>query len=178
MSIVNALIGVVLLLFGRRLFWFFVAAAGFAAGMYVAHEHLRLQSDALVLAIALLAGVAGALLSLILQKFAIALAGFAVGALLGAGLVRALASEEYALIGFAVGGVIGAVLLVLAFEWALIILSSLFGASLLADPALFDEISPWVFIGALATGIIVQTLQRQRSPKTRRDAGERKRREK
>ncbi len=36
-AIVSLLLGIVLLLLGRRLFWFFVGAAGFLVGMDIAN---------------------------------------------------------------------------------------------------------------------------------------------
>ena len=168
MPILNAVIGLVLLVFGRRLFWFFVAAAGFACGLYVAHEYLKLSSDALVLAIAALAGLAGALLAMLVQKLAVGVAGFAAGALAGVTLVRAFGSEHYALIGLSIGGLVGALVLIAAFEWALIILSSLLGASMLASREVAGESAPLVFIVALVVGIIIQSFQRERAGSKRR----------
>jgi hypothetical protein len=124
MNLIYALGGLVLLLFGRRLFWFFVASAGFAAGMFWARDQLHLDSEILVFAIAIFAGVIGALLSVFLQKLAIALAGFASGGYLAAMLLtKVLNSQPFAWIGFIVGGILGAVLLLTIFDWALIILS-------------------------------------------------------
>ncbi len=41
MAILNVLIGVGLLFFGRRAFWLFVAAAGFLAGLSLANNLLQ-----------------------------------------------------------------------------------------------------------------------------------------
>jgi hypothetical protein len=133
MNILSAIFGLILLLFGRRLFWFFVAAAGFAAGMFIARDQLQLQSTWMVFAIALLAGLLGALLSVILQKFAIAIAGFSAGGYLCAFVLTRLNLEKFTWVGFLVGGIVGTILMLAVFEWALVILSSLIGAAFLAD---------------------------------------------
>src|SRR3989475_8542915 len=78
-AIVGALIGVVILLFGRKLFWLCVAAVGFAAGVELAPHLVQEPSPVLALTVALVLGFVGALLALFLQKIAIAIAGFFAG---------------------------------------------------------------------------------------------------
>src|SRR5437667_2799935 len=78
-AIVGALIGAVILLFGRKLFWLCVAAVGFAAGVEIAPHLVHEPSPLLALAIALILGLMGALLALFLQKVAIAVLGFLAG---------------------------------------------------------------------------------------------------
>src|SRR5882762_9007846 len=78
-AIVGALIGVVILLFGRKLFWLCVAAVGFAAGVELAPHLVHEPSPLLALTVALVLGFMGALLALFLQKIAIAVAGFLAG---------------------------------------------------------------------------------------------------
>jgi hypothetical protein len=158
MNIVFILAGLVLLLFGRRLFWFFVAAAGFAAGIFLARDQFQVHSEALLLAIALIAGVVGALLSVLLQKVAVALAGFAAGGYLGAILLEAFNASKFSWAGFLIGGICGALLLLVIFDWALIALSALLGASMLVEAAP-KEWSALLFFAAFAVGVIVQALQ-------------------
>jgi hypothetical protein len=169
MNILSILVGLVLLLFGRKLFWFFVAVAGFIAGMFLARDQFQVHSQALLLAIALLAGVVGAVLSILVQKLAIALAGFAAGGYLGAILLQALNAASYTWLGILIGGIIGAVLLLVLFDWALIGLSSLLGASLLTDALASNASAALVFLAAFAIGVIVQSLQLRRSPPRARE---------
>src|SRR5258705_11810661 len=85
--ILSVMIGVVVLLFGRKLFWLCVAAIGFAAGVTLA-LHLGTEPTPLLqLTFAILLGFIGALLALFLQKLAIGLAGFLAGGRLAVGLV-------------------------------------------------------------------------------------------
>src|SRR5437899_10030748 len=94
-AIVGALIGVVILLFGRKLFWLCVAAVGFAAGVEIAPHLVHEPSPLLALAIALILGLMGALLALFLQKVAIAVLGFLAGGKL-AGAIAAAFFVHYA----------------------------------------------------------------------------------
>src|SRR5438874_12258704 len=78
-AIVGALIGIVILFFGRTLFWLCVAAAGIAAGVDIAPHLVHEPSPLLALTVALVLGLVGALLALFLQKIAIAVLGCLAG---------------------------------------------------------------------------------------------------
>ena len=78
-TIVGVIIGVVILFFGRKLFWLCVAAVGFAVGVKIAPLLVNESASLLALLIALIFGVLGALLALFLQKVAIAVLGFLAG---------------------------------------------------------------------------------------------------
>src|SRR5438105_15184149 len=77
--IIGVVIGVAILLFGRKLFWLFVAALGFAMGLEIAAYFMHEPPVWMTLLVALVLGVLGALLAILLQKFAIAVAGFIAG---------------------------------------------------------------------------------------------------
>ena len=132
-AIVGVLIGVVILLFGRKLFWLCVAAVGFALGVEVAPHLVHEPSPVLALVIALVLGLVGALLALFLQKVAIAVLGFLAGGYLANGMAAAFFVHyaQYSTLVFVVGGIIGAILLLALFDWALIVVSSLIGAHLI-----------------------------------------------
>jgi len=78
MPIVTLIIGAALLFFGRRVFWLFVAGAGFLAGLALANR-LFPESEAVGVIIGIGIGLLAALLAIFLQRFAIWLAGFLVG---------------------------------------------------------------------------------------------------
>jgi len=139
------LVGLVLLLAGRRLFWVVLGAAGFLAGMTVAMVFLEGEAPALVLGLGLLAGLIAAGLAIFVQKLAVAVAGFLVG---GYGAVLLLGPHlgaspvpEWAI--FVVAGVLAAILARMLFEWALIAVSALFGALLIlaAATALYPDLT-------------------------------------
>src|SRR5436189_2794900 len=158
-AIVGALIGVVILLFGRKLFWLCVAAVGFAAGVELAPHMVHEPSPLLALTIALVLGLIGALLALFLQKIAIGVLGFLAGGYLAGAIAAAffVHHAQYATIIFLVGGIIGAILLLAVFDWALIVVSSLIGAHLIQSAIVLPPTgSTLVFIGLAILGILVQ----------------------
>jgi hypothetical protein len=160
MALPPILLGAILLLFGRRLFWLFVGAAGFVAGLTFARQFFASQPDWIILAIALVAGVIGAVLSIFLQQIAIAVAGFLIG---GYVLATFVAAAGYPAIGwpaYLVGGLIGAVLVVVLFDWALIVLSSLAGAMLIAEStAPGQTLAVVIFVAAFVIGVVMQRQQ-------------------
>src|SRR5437879_13729688 len=91
-AIVGVLIGVVILFFGRKLFWLCVAAVGFAVGVEIAPHIIQEPSSILGLIVALALGLLGALLALFLQIVAIDVIcflvdGFVAGDMIGDVLV-------------------------------------------------------------------------------------------
>ena len=167
--IFSVLIGVVILFFGRKLFWLCVAAIGFAAGVELAPRLVQEPSVLLSLTIALLLGIIGALLALFLQKIAIAVLGFLAGGKL-AGAIAAAFFVHYAqhsTIIFLIGGVIGAILLLVLFDWALIVVSALIGAHLIQSVITLPQSGlTIVFIGLAVIGILVQAASLRRSGAT------------
>src|SRR5258707_10098948 len=92
--IVGALIGAVVLFFGRKLFWLCVAAIGFAAGVELAPHFVSDPTPLLQLTIALVLGFVGALLAIVLQKVAIGILGFATGGKLAVALAASYTLEH------------------------------------------------------------------------------------
>jgi hypothetical protein len=133
--ITNFLIGLAVLLFGRKLFWLFVAVSGFVLGVVVTPLLLPGQPDWLILVVALGLGLVGAILAIVLQQVAAVIAGFIFG---GYGLLSLLAAIgqnvspwEWAV--YLLGGMVGAILVAYLFDPALIGLSALAGATLITD---------------------------------------------
>ncbi|HEY5768181.1 MAG TPA: DUF4203 domain-containing protein [Candidatus Udaeobacter sp.] len=165
-TIVGVLIGVVILFFGRKLFWLCVAAVGFAVGVEIAPLLVNEASSLLALLIALLFGVLGALLALFIQKVAIAVLGFLAGGKLATAIAAAFFVQyaQYSTIIFIIGGIIGAILLLALFGWALIVVSSFIGAYLIESAIVLPPTgSTLVFIGLAIVGIFVQAASFRRS---------------
>jgi hypothetical protein len=165
-TIVGVLIGVVILFFGRKLFWLCVAAVGFAVGVEIAPLLVNEPSSLLGLLVALVFGVLGALLALFLQKIAIAVLGFLAGGKLATAIAAAFFVQyaQYSTIIFVVGGIIGAILLLVLFGWALIVVSSFIGAYLIESAIVLPPTgSTLVFIGLAILGIFVQAASLRRS---------------
>jgi len=165
------LLGLLLLVLGRRLFWLFVGVAGFVVGVEAAPYILPHQTPVFTLAIALVLGLIGALLALFLQKVAIAIGGFVAGGYLAAVLCAPLLggtgiAYPGAWICFIVGGILGAVLMFIFFNWALIILSSMHGAHLilrgLHTPRHYFNL---LFLVLALVGIFIQAATYRRTPR-------------
>jgi hypothetical protein len=157
--IISVIVGAAILLFGRKLFWLFVAALGFAVGLEIAAYFMREPPQWLTLIVALGCGVVGALLAILLQKLAIALAGFIAGGRIAWALAAAFFVEHahYRGITFVIGGILGALLLLALFDWVLILLSSVEGAHLICTGIVLPEKGSLILFIALAViGVIVQ----------------------
>ncbi len=165
--VVGALIGIVVLFFGRKLFWLCVAAVGFLAGIELAPHLVNEPSPLLQLAVAIVLGLLGALLAFLLQKIAIAIVGFLAGGKLAGAIAAAffVHHAQYSTIVFVVGGILGAILLLALFDWALIVVSSLIGAHLIVYQGaitLPPSGSIIVFLGLAIIGILVQAASLRR----------------
>src|SRR5438477_1215248 len=111
--VIGAVVGVIILLFGRKLFWLCIAAVGFAAGVELAPHLVQQPSPILDLTFALVLGFVGALLALFLQKIAFGIAGFVAGGKLALAIVAAFIGNaaQFSCATFIIGGVLGAILL-------------------------------------------------------------------
>jgi hypothetical protein len=167
MNVLNILAGILLLLLGRRLFWLFVAVIGFLTGMNLAAQYLADQSQWVIIVVGLVAGLIGAALAVLFQRAAVAIAGFLAGSYLATYLLATLGIDMGGFSGLVsiIGGIIGAVLVFVLFDWALILLSSLVGASLVAPALTADPTGQMVlFVVLVIVGIVVQAGLMRRYP--------------
>ena len=165
-TIVGVLIGIVILFFGRKLFWLCVAAVGFAAGVQIAPLLVNEASSLLALVIALVFGLLGVLLAFFIQKIAIAILGFLAGGKLATAIAAAFFVQyaQYSTIIFIIGGIVGAILLLAVFGWALIVVSSFIGAYLIHSAIVLPPTgSTLVFLGLAILGLFVQAVSFRRS---------------
>ena len=163
--LLSVIIGLVVLFFGRKLFWLSVAAIGFAAGFEVAPHFVHQPSPLLAFTFALVLGFIGALLALFLQKVAIGIAGFLAGGRLGTAIAAAFFVQHanYSTAIFVIGGIIGAILLLALFDWALIVLSSVVGAYLIESAVVLPQTGTAIlFIVIAAVGIVIQAMAMRR----------------
>ncbi len=164
--IISVIIGVAILLFGRKLFWLFVAALGFAVGLEIAAYFMKEPPQWMTLLVALGCGVIGAMLAILLQKIAIAIAGFIAGGRIAWALAAAFFVEHahYRGLTFVIGGILGALLLLSLFDWVLIFLSSIEGAHLIGNGITLPEKGAMILFIALAViGVLVQGSMLRRS---------------
>jgi len=164
MTMLNALLGAVLLFFGRKVFWLFVAVAGFMVGMDFATRTFN-GPDWLSISIGVAVGVVAALLAVFVQRFAIGLAGFLGGGYLALQILPFL-NLDYTWIpwaAFILGGILGVIFVNAFFDWALIILSSGAGASMLVGALHLNEVvGVLLFILLAVIGISFQARELHR----------------
>ena len=158
LDLVNIILGGALLVAGRKLFWLFVGAAGFVTGLQLASRFSQ-NSEGMAIIIGLVIGVIFALLAIFLQRIAIAIAGFLAGGYILTALAVMLGLDAGALVWiiYVIGGILGVILVSLLFDWALITLSSLAGASLVVQ-GLFPQNATGglIFIILSIIGVLIQ----------------------
>lgn len=143
-------LGALLLFLGRKLFWLFVGGVGFVFAMNLASRFIHSESETTILVIAVIVGIVGAIAAIFLQKIAVGVAGFLAGGYVATTLVTSIVSlPDQFWLTFAVGGILGAIMVVVLFDWALIVLSSLAGAVL---------ITQGLHVRPLGTGILLIVL--------------------
>ena len=160
MNWINILIGLVLLFAGRRLFWLFVAMVGFASSYHFVQQLGGIPSPFLILMLSIAAGAVGAVIAIFFQKAAIVMAGFATGGYIAMILSGPLGGwpAQMVWLPYGIGGIIGAVFLFFVFDWALIFLSTLTGATLLVQMAAFTPpVEIISFIVLVTAGAVFQT---------------------
>ena len=73
------LVGLLLLVLGRRLYWLFVAGIGFLYGLELAPRLLPEQSEAMIVIVALVLALVGALVAVVATKVVLGMIGFVAG---------------------------------------------------------------------------------------------------
>jgi hypothetical protein len=164
MTSYNIILGLILLVFGLKLFWLFVAIAGFLSGMLFGDLLLPDQAHWIRLLVAVGAGVLGALLAVLAQRVAFALAGFYGGAYLALISAQSFGAEGGSILVLVLGGVIGALIATLITDWAIIVISSLVGAGAVVEALPLEQgVRIIVFVALVAAGILVQEKLRAQS---------------
>ena len=162
-------IGILLVVLGRKIFWLVVAVMGFVSGFEWVPLFFHNESKVVILTVALALGLLGAVLEIFLQYLAVGLAGF----LAGAYLITAFSTlfnleiNSYLWLFAIVGGVIVAIVALMLLDWALIILSSLVGASLVCQALQLKQgMAVLVFVVLAAVGILIQSKVNRRTATT------------
>lgn len=159
MHIYNLIAGVVLLLFGRKLFWLFLGIAGFLIGMEIAPMFFGDEPRWLQFSIAVGTGCLGAFVAILAQRLAFALGGFFAGMYLalGVGHFFALADANATLFLALGGGIIGAIIAALIMDTAITILVCLVGAGAIVGELQFSlAMQILIFLLLAGAGVIFQ----------------------
>jgi hypothetical protein len=135
MVVFEILLGIALLVAGNRLFWLFVGAMGFLLGLFLAGLVFKNQPEWVIIVASLVLGLIGAGLARSFQQLMLVLAGFVAGGYIISSLLTTFHFNipVNPQILFVFCGLIGAALVTSLFEWAVIVLSSISGASLVAN---------------------------------------------
>ncbi len=157
--------GVLLLLFGRRLYWLFAGVVGFTFVFLMARRLAPELSEQTVLLVSLVAGAIGAAITVFAHKLLLRLVGALGGALIALWQVQNLGIESGPmwLAAAIAGGLVGGWLVGRLFEFALALLSSLFGAQLLLDSVGVEP--AWTvpaYIGLVVFGLFFQLIRSRR----------------
>lgn len=166
------LLGLALLIFGRRLYWLVLGGLGFYFGLILAGHLMKGFTSGMELGIAFLCAILGAWLAIWAQKAAIGLGGFLLGGAGGfwlAASVLAPALEWRLEIGIwiiaAAGAVVGVFFGALLFDATLIFVSSLMGALLMASRTdLGHPRELWLVLILLCLGILIQSRRSRPEP--------------
>jgi hypothetical protein len=160
MMILDLIFGFLLVFAGRNLFWLCVGIVGFLIGVQCATS-FGYSNGGVALLIAFAFGVLGAVL---VVSFEWLMVIFGVGFLGGGYLLMDVFSSvsqqgPYAWLIFVAGGILGMCLMVVIFDWTLIVISSLLGATLIAHAFSGSQQSrEFLFIACAVVGILVQYL--------------------
>jgi hypothetical protein len=157
--IVSLIVGIALMVFGRKLFWLVGAAVGFLFATSLGSHFFPDASGTVSIVVALGFGLLGAVLAFLLQKVAVWVIGVLVGGflLMTTGHSLGLETAPYPLVAFIIGGILGGVIVHFLLEWALIVLSSLAGAFLVAHALNLGRALDSLMVLALAAvGILIQ----------------------
>lgn len=153
------LIGLLLLVWGRRLYWLALGTVGFLLGSWLAVDVLTLGDRQVELGLGLVFGILGAVAVVLVQKIAIRIAGLILGG--GAALWLAEPHQAQLEVWFwplvIVGAVIGLILAAALFRWALILISSLAGASLISGLFAASPHQIWIFLALFVIGVLLQS---------------------
>tara|TARA_A100001037_G_C15148143_1_gene637446 strand:+ start:328 stop:918 length:591 start_codon:yes stop_codon:yes gene_type:complete len=127
-SILIVLGAAILLLFGRKLYWFVLGATGFIGGFLLGELVFSGEPRWLMLIAPVLVGLVASVLGIFLQKLALRLAGLIVGGGLAFAITHPLLENPWPPVALILGSLLGFWLVIIWFDWALILLSSFLGA--------------------------------------------------
>ena len=170
LNLINVILGGALLVTGRKLFWLFVGAIGFIIGMQLTALFWH-GPEGLAIIIGLVIGLIFAGLAIFVQTIAIGIAGFLAGGYTLSLLVGMLGLQAGGIswVIYIVGGIIGLLLVISLFDWAIITLSSLAGASLVVQALLLGQAAGGLtFFILFIAGVLIQgfTLRAEKNQAT------------
>jgi hypothetical protein len=165
-GVIALVAGVLLLFFGKRLFWLAAALIAFLFGWQLFGDLLGPEWS-LVLAVVL--GIVFAWLAIKFIKIAAYIVGFLAGAAALPLLMGTFGVDMSGFILAGIGGAIGLILVAVAFDWGLILITAWAGASAVVfglqkwnglDDTLYGTI---IFFALLIVGVVWQASRRRKN---------------
>lgn len=159
--ILTTSIGFAVLIMGRQIFWVFIAGLGFALGLLLSSQLSSSLLEWQILLISSLVAAVGALLAYTVQRLAAGIAGFATGwylTLVLLGYFSLNLGQIESLIPYIIG-IISGLLLMMYFDWGVIIASSLAGSAIIASGiALAQNVELVLLFMFTLLGIAIQAI--------------------
>jgi hypothetical protein len=170
LGFLDILFGGALLLVGRKLFWLFVGAIGFAIGIQVATRFFH-GSEMMTIVAGLVLGIIFAILAIFVESIAIAVASFLGGGYILMNIIGLFGVDKgvWSWAAFIIGGIIGLAVIAILFDWALITISSLAGASMVISGFhLAKTTAGVVFLALFFMGVLIQGSELRKNGPARR----------
>jgi hypothetical protein len=157
-TIVSLIAGLLLLLVGRKAFWFFLSLAGVAVAIAFVPRYITGLDQQTLLIVSIGAGVLGGVLAFALSKAVVLVGGLLGGGYCGVILWQMLVPGiEFPWVAAVVGGILGMLAAKFLFTSVLVLASSAMGAALLVHLIGLEGVPGLVALAVLtALGIIVQ----------------------
>jgi hypothetical protein len=176
-TLTSLVVGILLLIVGRKAFWFFLALVAFAVAVAFIPQLFPDLDGQTQLVVAIVAGIAAGAAASVLTKVVVWVGGFVGGAYVGVIAWQTLlpAATGFPWIPVVAGGVAGMLLAKFLFESVLVIVSAAAGAALVVHTVRVGETTGFVLLILLtAIGIIVQGRfwPRASSPPPKKESGE------
>lgn len=158
-------VGVLLLIFGRKLYWLALAGLGFAVALHLSRQYLAFDSAQQEILVGVVAGLFGGILAVVAQQLAVRFAGFVLGAWGTYYAIRILWPDSEVLAFFlaVVGAGVGFLFAAKLFDLALVAVTSAVGALLISQHLYLDPATQAVaWLVLTLAGLAFQLRKRQK----------------
>jgi hypothetical protein len=155
------LLGLAILILGRKLLWLFIGGVSFTFMSVLLELLLPGESQAAYLTVGLVAGLMSALLAIFLREHAVSVSGFFAGGAISISLLELLDvnAGQLTWLVIALGGLLGVAIVAGLLEGGVIYVSSITGAIMVAQAFHHDLVTTLiVIIGLTIAGSIVQGI--------------------
>lgn len=164
-GIIAFVAGALLLFFGKRLFWLAAALVAFLFGWQLFGD---LLGPGWSLVIAVVLGIVFAWLAIKFIRIAVYIVGFLAGAVALPLLMGTFGVDMNGLFLAGIGGAIGLILVAVAFDWGLILITAWAGASAITFGlekliSLDGTLNTVIFLVLMVTGVFWQASRKRRS---------------